>query len=109
MKRVVVALAMAGVAVTAAALLVWPHSKVNAQVSAQANAPQAAAFNAEGCSCSRPTQVGAGREQLSIYYCACPAMQCMVTATAAGTSVPPNVVQSCRTDLPQSQFIAPPR
>ena len=105
MNRVVVSLVMAGVAVTAGALLVLPHSKVNAQVSA----PQAAPFNAEGCSCSRPTQVGSGREQLSIYYCACPAMQCMVTATAAGTSVPPNVEQSCRTDVPPSHFIAPPR
>jgi hypothetical protein len=96
MKRMIVGTLIAGLVAGTAALLLWPHAKVNAQIGPS--------LNAEGCSCSRPTNLGAGREQLSIYYCACPGMQCMVTATAAGTAAPPNVVQNCRID---SQVLAP--
>jgi len=94
MKRLIVGLMIAGVAVAAAGLLLWPRSKASAQATPQ--------INAEGCSCSRPTVVGAGREQLSLYYCACPGMQCMVATTAAGSAMPPNLVQSCRTDTQSS-------
>lgn len=83
MKRAMV-IALGAVLVAAAStLLLWPRSKANAQI------------NADGCSCSRPVLAGTGREQLSVYYCVCPAMQCVVTATSAGATVPPNVVQSC--------------
>jgi hypothetical protein len=95
MKRVVVASTVAGLAIGVAGLLLWPRSEPSAQ-------PQ---VNAEGCTCSRPTVAGSGREQLSLYYCACPGMQCMVTATTGSSSMPPNVVQSCRSDLQQSQII----
>lgn len=90
MKRVIVGWVVAAVAVGAAGLLLWPRSKVNAQVPSS--------LNADGCTCSRPTVLGTGRDQLFVYYCACPGMQCMVTATAAGSGVPPNVVQNCRAD-----------
>lgn len=99
MKRLMVGLVIAGLTVGAAGLVLWPRSKASAQITTQ--------VNAEGCSCSRPTVVGSGRDQLSIYYCACPGMQCTVTATAAGGGVPPNVVQSCRGDTSQSQIIGP--
>jgi hypothetical protein len=88
MKRIMVGSMIAGLALGAAALLLWPHAKVNAQVGP--------VLNAEGCTCSRPTTLGSGRDQLSNYYCTCPAMQCVITATAAGATVPPNVVQNCR-------------
>jgi hypothetical protein len=90
MKRVIVGSVIAAIAVGVAGLALWPRSVVNAQVPSS--------LNAEGCTCSRPTVLGAGRDQLSIYYCACPGMQCMVTATAAGGSGPANVVQNCRAD-----------
>jgi len=96
MKRVVVGLVIAGFTLGAGGLLLWPRSKVNAQVTPQ--------LNADGCTCSRPTTLASGRELLSIYYCACPGMQCVVTATTAGSAVPPNVVQSCRAD---SQILGP--
>jgi hypothetical protein len=92
MQRVIVGVVIAGLALGAAGLLLWPRSKVSAQV--------ASSVNAEGCTCSRPTALGAGREQLSIYYCTCPSMQCVVTATAAASAAPPNVVQSCRGESP---------
>lgn len=99
MNRILVSTTLAGFGIAAAALLLWPRSDTSAQV------------NAEGCTCSRATQVGSGREQLSLYYCACPAMQCVVTATAAGSSAPPNVVQSCRVEgaSGQSNLIGPLR
>jgi hypothetical protein len=87
MKRMVVGSMIAGLALGTAALLLWPHAKVSAQVGP---------LNAEGCACSRPTTLGSGRDQLSIYYCSCPAMQCVVTSTAAGATAPPYVVQNCR-------------
>lgn len=88
MKRMLVGSVLAALVLGTAALLLWPHAKVIAQVSAQ--------LSAEGCTCSRPATVGAARDQLSIYYCTCPGTQCVVTATAAGTAAPPNVVQNCR-------------
>jgi hypothetical protein len=97
MKRVVVASTVVGLALGVAGLLLWPRSEPSAQ-------PQ---VNGEGCTCSRPSVVGSGREQLSLYYCTCPGMQCMVTATASSSSVPPHVVQSCRNDLQQSPVISP--
>ena len=89
MKRIIIGWVSAGLVLGATGLLLWPRSKVSAQVTQ---------LIAEGCTCSRPTALASGREQLSIYYCSCPGMQCMVTATAAGSAVPPNLVQSCRTD-----------
>ncbi len=77
----------AGIAAAALAL-VWPQAKVQAQV-----APPA---NLEGCSCAKPPVAGSGRDQISVYYCQCPGTVCVVTATTAGTNVPPNIVQSCR-------------
>jgi hypothetical protein len=97
MKRVMVGLVIAGFALGAAGLLLWPRSKVSAQITPQ--------LSAEGCSCSRPTVIGTGREQLSLYYCACPGMQCTVVATAAGSALPPNITQVCRTDT--SQVLGP--
>lgn len=90
MKRLIVCSTLAAVVAGAAGLLLWPRSDTNAQVSPQ--------VNAEGCSCSRPTTIGSGREQLSLYYCACPGVQCVLTATAAGGAAPPNIVQNCRAD-----------
>lgn len=57
--------------------------------------PAQAQVNAEGCSCSRPTALGQGSERLTVYYCTCPAIQCVVTATAATSTMPPNVAQNC--------------
>jgi len=88
MKRVIVGCVVAGFALGAAGLFPWPRSKASAQVSAQ--------LHAEGCTCSRPTALASGRDQLAIYYCSCPSMQCVVTATVAGGAAPPNVVQNCR-------------
>jgi hypothetical protein len=88
MKRIVVGCVIAGLALGAAGLLLWPRSKANAQGTTQ--------INAEGCTCSRPTALASGRDQLAIYYCSCPSMQCVVTATVSGTAAPPNLVQSCR-------------
>lgn len=96
MKRMLVGSMLGALALGTAALLLWPHTKVSAQAGP--------ILNADACTCSRPTTVGAGRDQLSIYYCACPGMQCVVTATAAGTAAPPNVVQNCRID---SQVVGP--
>ena len=97
MKRVIVLSTLAGVVIAAAGLLLWPRSDTNAQINAQQ-------FNAEGCSCSRPTTVGSGREQLSLYYCACPGVQCVLTSTAAGGSAPPNIAQNCRSDSATSMI-----
>ena len=98
-RRMLVGSVVAGIVLGAATFLFWPHARVSAQP-----APQ---LNVEGCTCSRATNVGAGREQLSVYYCACPGMQCMVTATAAGSSAPPNVVQNCRADTQALNPIVP--
>jgi hypothetical protein len=90
MQRIWLGSAIVALAVGGVGLFFWPRSPLNAQVSTQ--------LNAEGCTCSRPTLLGSAREQLSVYYCACPGAQCVITATAAGTSVPPNLAQTCRTD-----------
>jgi hypothetical protein len=84
MNRLVLFVAAAAVGGAAAGLLLWPKDDAGAQVTA------------EGCKCSSPAQVGTGREQLTVVHCVCPGTQCVITATAAGTVVPPNVVQSCR-------------
>jgi hypothetical protein len=84
MNRLVLIVAAAAVGGAAAGLLLWPKADAGAQISA------------DGCTCSRPAQIGAGREQLTVVHCVCPGTQCVITATAAGTAVPPNVVQSCR-------------
>ena len=88
MKPMLVGSMVAALALGTAALLLWPHAKVNAQVGP--------VLNADGCACSRPTTMGSGRDQLSTYYCTCPALHCVITATAAGATAPPNVVQNCR-------------
>ena len=98
MNRVLVSCALAAVVVAAAGLLLWPRSNTNAQVSPALSSQ----FNADGCTCSRPTTLGSGREQLSVYYCACPGVQCVLTATASSSAAPPNLAQSCRTDIPMS-------
>jgi hypothetical protein len=94
MKRLIVCSTLAAVVAGGAVLLLWPRSDSSAQPGVKVT-PQ---VNAEGCSCSRPTTVGSGREQLALYYCACPGVQCVLTATAAGSAAPPNVVQNCRAD-----------
>ncbi len=96
MRRILIGSAVAGLALAAASLLWWPAAKVSAQP-----APQ---LNAEGCTCSRATNVGAGREQVSIYFCTCPAMQCVLSVTAAGSAAPPNLVQNCRDGQALSQI-----
>jgi hypothetical protein len=79
------AAAGAAVAVGAAlALLAVAPSK--AQVS----------INADGCTCSRPTVNGMGRDQITTYHCVCPGTQCVITATQSTPTMPPNVVQTCR-------------
>ncbi|HTT13129.1 MAG TPA: hypothetical protein VMG60_19835 [Burkholderiaceae bacterium] len=100
MKRVIVGCVLAGFALGAAGLLLWPRSQASAQLPAQ--------LNADECTCSRPTVLAAGREQISIYACACPSMQCVITATAAGTAVPPNIVQSCRAESSITPSALPP-
>jgi|SRR5882672_2637480 len=102
MNRVLVSSALAAVAVAAAGLLLWPRSNTNAQVNGQVGSQLSSTINAEGCTCSRPTTLGNGREQLSIYYCACPGVQCVLTATTSSSAAPPNLAQSCRTDIPTS-------
>ena len=97
MNRVIVFSLAAGLVAVASGLFLWPHSDSRAQV------------NAEGCSCSRPTTIGSGREQLAVYYCACPAVQCVLTATTAGSAAPPNLVQNCRTDRGETLFSSPPK
>jgi len=99
MNRVLVSCALAAVAVAAAGLLLWPRSNTNAQVNPRLSAQPGSPINADGCSCSRPTTLGSGREQLSIYYCACPGMQCVLTATASSSAAPPNLAQDCRTEF----------
>lgn len=72
-------------ALALAAALLWPKSEVVAQV------------NADGCTCSRPTALAApGRAEAAVYYCVCPGMQCVITATAPTATQPANVAQSCR-------------
>jgi hypothetical protein len=100
MKRAIVVVSLAGcVTVGAAALALWPRSEPKAEVNAE--------VNAEGCSCSRPTLLGSGKDQLSVYYCACPGVQCVLTATAAATSVPPHLAQSCGSAQVTTMFPAP--
>jgi hypothetical protein len=83
MRKVLIGSVVGVAAVAATAFLLWPH------------APQAQ-INADGCTCSRATQLGAGREALAIYHCVCPGTQCVITATQAGTGVPPQVEQTCK-------------
>lgn len=67
-----------------------------ASVAWMRNAPTAQAqVNVEGCSCTRPSVLASGAERLSVYHCVCPGMQCVITATAATASAPPNLQQSC--------------
>jgi hypothetical protein len=75
---IVAALALAGA-------LLWPKSEVVAQI------------NADGCTCSRPTSLAVpGRADAAVFYCVCPGMQCVITATAPTATQPANVAQSCR-------------
>lgn len=79
----------AGVAalVLLSALLWWSRSSAVAQMS----------VDAQGCTCSRPAALAApGRAEAAVFYCVCPGMQCVITATAPTATQPANVAQSCR-------------
>lgn len=53
--------------------------------------------DAQGCTCSRPASlVGPGRAEAALFYCVCPGMQCVISATAPTATQPGNLAQSCR-------------
>lgn len=107
MKTLLVASVCTAAAAFTAALLLWPQTGLLAQgkgddardaaIARSLNKAQDAQVSAaEGCTCSKPTSLVSGREGVTVWHCVCPGIQCVITATQGGASMPPNVAQHCK-------------